>query len=81
MVEEETYEIEDTLSWSPRKACEYAYDQVLSTLTNPKLVVGVSFDDDVPVLEADVQLRSVSVLKVSVWYVICGVDIYAWPLV
>lgn len=69
----EAYEIEDTLSWSPRRAYEYLYDQVCSTVTNPKVVVGVSFDDDaaVPVLDCDVQLRNVSVLRVSVWYV-CG---------
>lgn len=68
---EEAFEIEDTLSWSPRRACEYLYGQVYSTVTSPKVVVGVSFDDDaaVPVLDCDLQLRSVSVFKVSVWYV------------
>jgi hypothetical protein len=66
---EEEYEIEDSLSFSPRAACEYVYDQVRATVTNPKFVVGVSYDDAaaVPVLDCDVQLRSVSVLKVSVW--------------
>lgn len=69
--EEMEYEIEDTITFSPRKACEYVYDQVRSTVANPKLVFGVTFDDgqSVPVLDCDVQLRSVSVLKVSVWYV------------
>lgn len=70
--EMEEYEIEDTMSFSPRKACEYVYDQVRSTVANPKLVFGVTFDDAaaVPVLDCDVQLRSVSVLKISVWYVV-----------
>ena len=67
--EEMEYEVEDTTTFSPRKACEYVYDQVRSTVASPKLVFGVTFDDgqSVPVLDCDVQLRSVTVLKVSVW--------------
>jgi len=70
--EEDEYEIEDSLRFSPRAAYLYLSDQARSTLANPKLVVGVSFDDAaaVPVLDCDVQLKSVSVLKVSVWCVL-----------
>lgn len=70
--EEEEDEVLDSFGFSFAKAYEYAHENVAATLRNPKLILGVAWNDSVsmPVLEGDVQLKAVSVLKVSVWYVL-----------
>lgn len=67
--EEEDDGFEDSFTFSPRKAYDYVVETVTTTVKNPKLKAGIAWNDDlsVPTGEIDLQLRNVSLVKISVW--------------